>query len=113
MVILIIVGIVALAAGFFGAIAVTAALLALCAPKSRTGAAICFVVAACAVVSAILALCSSTAFFRYSASGPVIWFLVWPTLGCVAVGIVSAAVAVSPIRRRLLAEDSRAATPTI
>jgi len=113
MVILIIVGTVALAAGFVGAIAVTMALLAFCTPKSRTGAAICFVVAACAVVSGILALCSSSAFFRYSADGPVIWFLVWPTLGCAAVGIVSAAVAVSPIRRRLLTEDSRAATPTI
>jgi hypothetical protein len=113
MVIFIVIGIVALAAGFFGAIALTAALLALCAPKSRTGAAICFVVAACAVASSILALCSSSAFFRYSAGGPVIWFLVWPTLGCAAFGIVLAAVAVSPLRRRLFTEGPRAATPTI
>ena len=113
MVILVIVSIVALAVGFCGAVAVTAALLALLQPKSRMGAVLCFVVAAVVVALALVAVCSSSTFFRYSAEGPVIWFLVWPTLGSGAVGVIAATFAVPPIKRRLLTEDSHAATPTI
>jgi hypothetical protein len=113
MVILLVIGLLALAAGFAGTVAVCTALLALFAPKSRTGATVCFFVAVVTIGIGIVAICSSTAFFRYSAGGPVISFLVWATAGGVAVGIIAAAFAMSPIRRRLLADDSRAATSTI
>ena len=110
---LLVVGLLALAAGFVGTVAVCTTLLVLFAPKSRTGAALCFLVAVITIGSGLGAICSSTAVFRYSAGGPVIWLLVWATAGGVAVGIVAAAFAMSSIRRRVLADDSRAATPTI
>ena len=113
MVLLVVISIVALVVGFCGAVAVTAALLALLQPKTRMGAVLCFVAAAVVISLVLVAMCSSSTFFRYSAEGPVIWFLVWPTLGCVAVGVIAALFAVSPIRRRLLAQGSHAATPTI
>jgi hypothetical protein len=88
------IALIAAAVSFCGTVAVTVALLALFSVKARVGAAACFVSAAITVSSALVAICSSSPFFRYSAEGPVIWFVVWPILGCVLLAVLGAALAV-------------------
>jgi hypothetical protein len=113
MVILLIVAIVAAIAAMPTTVAISTALLKLAQPKSRAGAAMCFSAAAAAVVIAAVVLCSSASVFRYSADGPVIWFLIFASVSGALVGLIGAAFAVAAIRRRLIYGDSRAAMTSI
>ena len=114
MVILVVLAVAALGIPFFCVLVLANALLAMCEPKTWLAAVTCFVVPAVAVLSGLIVWGSKSAVWRYSAQGPIIWFLVWPALGLVCVGIIGAGFAVATSRKRQLRSMHDAvATPTI
>src|SRR5436190_22383964 len=114
MVILVLLVVAALAVPFCSVVLLANALLTICQPKTRLAAVTCFAVPAVAVLSGLIAWGSSSAVWRYSAQGPIIWFLVWPMLALVCVGIIGAGFAVAAFRKRQIRSTHDAvATPTI
>ena len=94
-------GIVVLGAG---------ASLALCEPKTRLGAVICFTVPAVAVLCGVFALGWSNAQWLY----PLFWRFVLRALGLACIGIIGAGLAVAAFRKKQLRSIHNAvATPTI
>src|SRR5436190_17920194 len=102
MVILVVLAVAALAVPFCAVVVLANFLLTICEPRTRLVAATCFVVPAVAVLSGLIAWGSSSAVWRYSAQGPIIWFLVWPALALVCVGIIGAGFAVVAFRKKQL-----------
>jgi hypothetical protein len=114
MVILIVLAVAALAVPSCAVFILANFLLTICEPKTRLAAVTCFVVPAVAVLSGLILWGSSSAVWRYSAQGPIIWFLVWPMLALVCVGIIGAGFAVAAFRKRQIRSMHDApATPTI
>ena len=72
--------------------------LALCEPKTRLGAVICFVAPAVTVLSGVLALGWSNARWLY----PLSWPLVFRALGLACIGIIGAGFAVAAFRKKQL-----------
>jgi hypothetical protein len=114
MVILVVLAVAALAVPFCVVVVLANFLLTICEPKTRLAAVTCFVVPAIAVLSGLIVWGRSSAVWRYSAQGPIIWFLAWPALALVCVGIIGAGFAVAAFRRRQIRSMHDAvATPTI
>jgi hypothetical protein len=95
----------------FGAIAIVAnVLLAMCEPKSRLGAVICFMVPTLAVLFGVIRLAWSNAHWLY----PLFWPFLLRILGLVCIGIIAAGFAVAAGRRRQLrSKHDGVATSTI
>ena len=95
----------------FGIAAVVASvLLAICEPKTRLGAILCFGVPAVAVLSGVIAVGWSNAAWLY----PLFWPLVLRALGLACIGVIGAAFAVAAFRKRQLRSmHDVVATPTI
>ena len=72
--------------------------LAICEPKTRLAAAICFVVPALIAISGLLALGWSNARWLY----PLFWPLVLRALGLACIGIIGAGFAVAAVRKKQL-----------
>jgi hypothetical protein len=89
---------------------VASALLAMCDPKTRLGAVICFVVPTVAVLVGVIALAWSNARWLY----PLFWSLLLRALGLVCIGSIAAGFAVAASRRRQLrSKHDGVATSTI
>ena len=106
---LVVAAILAVLIPFGGVVILSTMLLATCKPRSFFAAAVCFVIPAIAVPAALIAANTSSAFWRYSAQGPIIWFIVWPVLLLVGVGVIAAGFAVAAIRKRLIVSPRRGA----
>jgi hypothetical protein len=114
MVLLIVLAIAAVAVPFFAVVVLANGLLAICEPKTRVAAVACFLVPVVAVLAGLISWGSSSPVWRYSAQGPIIWFLVWPALALACGGIIGAGFTVAAFRRRQLRSMHDAvATPTI
>jgi uncharacterized membrane protein YfcA len=77
-------------------------LVLLCDPRRRFTTILCFIIPAVAVPIALFALGASSGVLRYSAQGPIIWFVVWLALLLAAIGIIAGAFTVGAIRKRLI-----------
>ena len=94
----------------FGIVVVVAsALLAICEPKTRLGATICFAVPAVIALSGVIALGWSNARWLY----PLFWSFLVRALGLACVGIIGAGFAVAAVRKKQLhSMRDGVATPT-
>src|SRR4051794_3985432 len=100
---LVIVALLAVIIPFAGIVVLSSALLVICRPQSRLVTVVCFIIPAILVPAALIALNSASEFWRYSGpQGPVIWFIVWPALILVALGVITAAFAVAAIKKRMI-----------
>src|SRR5437762_12176208 len=84
---------------FIGVVLLSLALFSIFDPRSRGWAIICFVVPALVVPASLFALGAKSGVLRYSAEGPIIWFVAWPALGLACIAAVAACFTVAAIRR--------------
>jgi hypothetical protein len=114
MVLLIILFVAAFAVPFFAVLVLARALLLAADPKTRSGAILCFLIPMFTVLAGLISWGGASSVWRYSPQGPVIWFLVWPVLAAVCLGIGAAGFAVAAGRKRhLRSTHDGVATPTI